>query len=1341
MHSGFHENSSNPNNINKGQDLVEYYFTKKLVNPSILIKKNNIKNPLSLIDSDFSLGKLNKPFIPNQLPITISPELLVINFSLMKNFPKFIKPIMYTWNDVTDENQQAFNASLFKYFKNTFSKITSNMVFISLSSLHNIQVETISKLRADFSTGRIIFHHIGYGFPQLTADSIYLSGNIQISPKLLFILLTPPTLYIFDCDNAGSILPVFESIALSRSVQNWQDDSNRQSQKKFNDQRNFSPFQCLSNSVNWSDYFVLCATSPGEELPRDPNLPRDFFTSVLFSPVQTAFLCQVYLSYRTTVTLNDIPQTTVKELEDLLDVIVDGIVCECLPGPNLHTLFRTDKVIHALFRNFVLAQYVLKPFGVHPVSCPALPDMSSNQLWEQWKAAVDNAVGIFATTRSPTRDYFDRALTSFNYLYAKNAYECISPSLIAALLRSENYEGPARLLIDFPQSIEVVANIIVISDLFNCLLSCNPCSEKFKSACMIAVYMLRHDMNFTYQISQDLSWKPFVDAIFDDKVEFETRVLATSILAACVPHHKSLRALCTTQEFVGRIQEEICNVESPPFFVKWLLLLFKRTYDVFSADKDVFIPTGFHTQCAVCALHYSQEVRATAVSCLSCFMQGDDPVLNLRLLLAAMLTFTDVSYLVRHQLLMLVLRYLTTHHDLIDTNQQLTTFDYSSFRSLANSFFKIPDIDHFFDIFGSQFPKNIIEIYKSIEEETDNGKSNHFIALSPQKVNELMQFAITFFAYDPHPAIAAEAASAREFFFRGGRKTDHNNSNSNNNSSSPTANDLGEEEDDSESDSLICIPFESDSDALFQISIRQMLDNVTKGGEKRIRNCFPSDNWSKQSGISLKVECPLSGRPSAICFDSLSTGVIIAGDNDVTYFDDNLRISSSIHISSSFTTDLKSGSWFNESLTLISCGNGCVYAFKIGDDSKKPVACFRADPNIMAASIPLYSSPANDKPRFATVRGTNNGVLWDIETLRIIQEIPPSKNLPFLNLMPHQQQTSQVPVQLTSAVKPSSPLSAPLSFYMSSSTSSSPHLDFEIRTCNVVENYEASNSQPLFKTSFADTNYLSSLPPTFTAMPPSPNATSIAVHPSNSNLLMVGYENSYATITDLRTNEIVDTFCISGTDDLSPVIKVSGNVDGNSTFYAVSRNGSCMKWSPTTSPFTSSMKRKFSMPSIRTGITNLMATQDTDNQVQPDSPLEPAPKARFAEKIEPQPIEKGFEKKATQNSRRISLFAASTTKDKPSSPRPNLSDTKQGLANVCSNIITMNGIEIHDFDAHQILPVIAFSPESLNDQFVLNESTGRVQKVKMDPGSRCVFHPTQPMCALASGRKLKIFRL
>ena len=309
MHPGSHENGSNPDNIKKDQNFIEHYFIEKLVNPLIIIKKNNIQNPLSLIDSDFSLGKLNKPFIPNQLPITISPELLVINYSLMKNFPKFIKPIMYTWNDATDENQQAFNASLLKYFKNTFSKITSNMVFISLSSLHNIQVETISKLRADFSTGRIIFHHIGYGFPQLTSDSIYLSADIQISPKLLFILLTPPTLYIFDCDNAGSILPVFESIAVSRSVQNWQDDSNRQ--KKFNDQCNFSPFQCLSNSVNWSDYFVLCATSPGEELPRDPNLPRDFFTSVLFSPVQTAFLCQVYLSYRTTVTLNDIPQTTV----------------------------------------------------------------------------------------------------------------------------------------------------------------------------------------------------------------------------------------------------------------------------------------------------------------------------------------------------------------------------------------------------------------------------------------------------------------------------------------------------------------------------------------------------------------------------------------------------------------------------------------------------------------------------------------------------------------------------------------------------------------------------------------------------------------------------------------------------------------------------------------------------------------------------------------------------------------------------------------------------------------------------------------------------------------------
>lgn len=1329
MYSGFNDENTRPDNIEKNGESIEHYFTDSLVNPLIVMKKNNIKNPFSLIDSDFSLGKLNKPFIPNQIPITISPELLVINYSLIKNFPKFIKPIMYTWHDATEENQQAFNVTLLKYLKNTFSKISSNMGFISLSSLHNLQIETISKLRADYSTGRIIFHHIGYGFPQLTADSIYLSGNIQISPKLLFILLTPPTLYIFDCDNAGSVLPVFESIAASRSVQNWQDDSNRQ--KKLSDQCCFSPFQCLSNSVNWSDYFILCATSPGEELPRDPNLPCDFFTSVLFSPVQTAFLCQVYLSYRTTITFNDIPKTTIDELEELLDVIVDGISCECLPGPSLHHFFRGDKVIHTLFRNFVLAQYVLKPFGVHPVSSPPLPDMSNNQLWEQWKAAVDNSIGVFATTRSPTRDYFDRALTSFNYLYAKSCYSSISPSLITALFRSGNYEGPAKLIIDYPSSIEVIASIIVISDLFMNLMKVDPTTDKFKDICMIIIYMLKFDMNFTYQIPNELDWDKVLAVIFDSTIDINTRSLVASIASACVPYHKSLRFLCTNQNFANQIKFEISKVSNPPFFTKWLLILFKRSYDVFSADISVFKPNGLHIQCAICILHYSQEVRASAISCLSCFMQGDDPQLNLRLLLSAIPAFTDISYLVRHQLLMLILRYLTTHHDLIETNQQLGTFDYSSFKSLTNSVFGLPEISQFVAVSSEQqiCYDNIINFYRTIENDTMTNEMQNLMPFSPQRINELIQFAVTFFAYDPHPAIAAEAASAREFFFRrGNKKSEHSQSN--------LADENNEEEDYSESDSLLFIPFESDSDAIYQISLRQMLERVSSSGEKRFRSCFPNDNWSKQSSVSLKVECPLYGRPSSICFDSLSTGVIVAGDNDITYYDDNLNITSSIHISSSFTTDLKSGSWFNESLTLISCGNGCMYVFKIGEDSKKPIACFRADPNIMAASIPLYCSVANDKPRIATVRGTNNAVLWDMETLRIIQEVPPQENLPFLSAIQPAISKLSPPSQQT--------LSIQLSPFLSSSSSSSsfspsisPSLfpDFDV--------VGSDNGDLSSQSQFND--------PTTKSLKPTPNATSIAVHPSNSNLLMVGYENGYAVITDLRDNLPIETICVSGAENQSPVIKVLGNIEGNSTFYAVSRNGSCIKWSPNPSPFANIMKRKFSMPSIRTGITSLMPQETVDytsstdqilnensssTKIQLTSPTSDIP-------ITPKQVHLNSNKKSTQpNSRRVSLLP-STPKDMGSgnSILSSSSDTKAGSTCVRSNIPMMTGVEVHDFDAHPLLPIIAFSPENLNDQLVLNETTGRSQKVKMDPGSRCAFHPTQPIIALASGRKLKIFRL
>ena len=1163
---------------------IEGYFHSRLVSPDVL-KSSNIRNPLPFSDSDFELAKLNKPFIPSQPPILVPPELFLVDYALINNFPQYVKNTLYAWHDATGETQQTFNGNLMKYFRKKFQKINPNLKYVSLVGLGEIGPNGLSKLRNSISGGRVIFHYIGYGFPQITADTLYFPGNIQVSPKDLFKTISSPSFYIFDCDNAGIMLSTFKTIVNEILEAHKDDDGDYQNTANAESLQYFLNYNYYDGSyLTVHDYFVLCATAPGEELPRDPALPRDFLTSVLLSPVKTAVLCHFYLNYRTTLNFDEISQSTINELEQLLDIIVDSIACEYLSGQRFQLLFRSDKTIQIIFRNFVLAQVILRPFGVHPISHPHLPDMSGHQLWEQWKAAVDNSVGSFATGRNVIQDYFDRAEASFNFLYSRKTLQSIAPSLLLTMIRAEKYKLPSKLIYQLPKSLEVIKKVIVFPDLFSNLEKLNPKGKQFIYLCFMIITIFKFDLNALYQIRHDFKWNILVEIIFNRSLSMKTRIIVASILTTCASYHKNLRQLCATQQFVRTLQKEMIN--APPFLSTWLLLFFKRLYDVFPAKPEIFLPTGFHIQCALCVFHYSQKCRSAAISTMSCFMQESDMQSNLRYLMYALPAFNDISYLVRHQILMLILRFLTTHQNEFEQHvhhfmqrKKLACF---SFRKLANSFTILPDKN-----------SNYINFYEKINQEI----------FKYQYINLMLQFFLGYFASDPHPSISAEASSAHKYYFLKLKK------------------DKEVDNDDNKNDDYF--PFESDSDALYQITLRQTLDHITLNNrlKTRTRISFSNDNWSKDSEPSLKVECNLSSKPSSICFDPLSTGIVLAEHNSIVFYDNNLQNVWTVKLSSSLTTDLKVGSWYNDSLAFVCRTNGCCYICKNGNSM--PIACWRADPNILTNKIPLFASIGTSRPLLATVRGHSYSVIWDVGTLKMVQETP----------------------------------------------------NFQDRAI----------------------------------------AKSIALHPSDNNLMMIGYENGTASLFDIRSNELINS--ITPPKSLNQI---------NSSIPLLANSP------PLAYP---SLISNYSIPTFSSAPTSASssAASSPPTNITILNPSAPSPTGSL--------ISNNIISNSILDSCSIVKIVGNMDGDNTFYLAYDNGSCLKYTTSKVSNINGYNGTDIYDFHAHQILPILAFTPKHSTEQFILNESSGTPQKIKMDPAALCVFHPTQPICALSNSRELKIYRL
>nr|KAF6286915.1 regulatory associated protein of MTOR complex 1 [Pipistrellus kuhlii] len=282
-----------------------------------------------------------------------------------------------------------------------------------------------TSLRRNAKEERVLFHYNGHGVPRPTVNGeiwVFNKNYTQYIPLSIYDLQTwmgSPSIFVYDCSNAGLIVKSFRQFALQREQELEVAAINPN-----------HPLAQMPLPPSMKNCIQLAACEASELLPMIPDLPADLFTSCLTTPIKIAlrwFCMQKCVSLVPGVTLDLIEKipgrlndrrTPLGELNWIFTAITDTIAWNVLPRDLFQKLFRQDLLVASLFRNFLLAERIMRSYNCTPVSSPRLPPTYMHAMWQAWDLAVDICLSQLPTiieegTAFRHSPFFAEQLTAF----------------------------------------------------------------------------------------------------------------------------------------------------------------------------------------------------------------------------------------------------------------------------------------------------------------------------------------------------------------------------------------------------------------------------------------------------------------------------------------------------------------------------------------------------------------------------------------------------------------------------------------------------------------------------------------------------------------------------------------------------------------------------------------------------------------------------------------------------------------------------------------------------------------------------------------------------------------
>lgn len=362
-------------------------------------------------------------------------------------------------------------------------------------------------------------------------------------------------------------------------------------------------------------------------LPQDPGFPADIFTCCLTTPIKIALhvFCSKSLLGSEGVTrdaIEHIPgkqtdrKTPLGELNWIFTAITDTIAWNALPRSLFQKLFRQDLLVASLFRNFLLAQRVMRAAGCTPVSHPRLPMVDQHPMWLAWDLAAETCLLQLPDIIDSDKEYvpspfFSEQLTAFELWLDHGCAEKAPPEQLPVVLQvllSQVHRLRALVLLGrFIDMGSWAVDLALSVGIFPYILKLLQTSAADLRQTLVFIWakIVAWDLNPQVQndLTKDGGYLYFIRHLQDtnENSTVESKSQAAFILSAICRKNQKAQSLCI-QAGLADVIVDLLAKETDEELLKWLIILCNLFDDM---NHEMLLEPFFE--------HESPNVRAAAV--------------------------------------------------------------------------------------------------------------------------------------------------------------------------------------------------------------------------------------------------------------------------------------------------------------------------------------------------------------------------------------------------------------------------------------------------------------------------------------------------------------------------------------------------------------------------------------------------------------------------------------------------------------------------------------------------------------------------------------------------------